>query len=170
MELDVSMNPPTVVLGYEQCPAGVAALQVAADLVRRLGGTLHVVHAVAPLDVVPMTGITGAPIALPTELDPEELERQLSVETSVLEREVTSQVPQDTPHTVVVRAMHPAALIAQEADRVGAYMVVVGATESGFGAAIDRALRGGSTAHALEQDVRHHARWPLLVVPSPDKA
>src|SRR6476469_2274428 len=109
MELDVSMNPPTVVLGYEQCPAGVAALQVAADLVRRIGGTLHVVHAVAPLDVVPMTGITGAPIALPTELDPDELERQLTVETSVIEREVTSQVPQDTPHTVVVRAMHPAA-------------------------------------------------------------
>ena len=169
MELDVSMNPPTVVLGYEQCPAGVAALQAAADLVRRIGGTLHVVHAIAPLDVVPMTGITGAPIALPTELDPDELERQLTVETSVIERAVAGQLSQDTPHTVVVRAMHPAALIAEEADRVNAYMVVVGATESGFGAAIDRALTGGSTAHALEQDVRHHAHWPLLVVPSPDK-
>jgi len=170
MTSDASTSTPTVVLGYEQCPAGVAALQAAADLVRRIGGSLHVVHAVAPLDVVPMTGITGAPIALPTELDPDELNRQLSEETRVVEKAVAEALTTQTPHTVVVRAMHPAALIAQEADRVSAYMVVVGATESGFGAALDRALSGGSTAHALEQDVRHHAHWPLLVVPSPDKA
>ena len=165
----MNSDTPTVVLGYETCPAGLAALRAAADLVRRIDGALLVVHAVPAMDALPMTGVTGAPIAMPMGPDPEELERQLQEQTAAISKAVGEALPNDTPPTVVVRAMHPAALIAQEADRVGAYMVVVGATESGFGAALDRALSGGSTAHALESDVRHHARWPLLVVPSPDQ-
>ncbi len=168
METAANTSAPTVVLGYENCPGGVAALRAASDLVRRIGGTLLVVHAVPPMDVLPMTGVTGAPIAMPMEPDPDELARQLAEQTAAIHTAVNELLP-DGSATVVVRAMHPAALIAQEADRVGAYMVVVGATESGFGAALDRVFTGGSTAHALESDVRHHARWPLLVVPSPDK-
>lgn len=160
---------PTVVLGYERCPGGIAALRAAADLTQRIGGTLHLVHAVPPADVVPMAGVTGAPIALPVEQDPESLARQVEEQTAAIRAAVADLLPEGMVPTVVVRSMHPAALIAQEADRLEAYVVVVGATESGFGAALDRALSGGSTAHALEQDVRHHARWPLLVVPTPEK-
>ena len=161
----MTASSPTIVLGYQECPAGTAALQVAADLTRRLGGSLHVVHALPFLDVGTITAVSGAPIAVPDTLDTEQLE-QLKAEQSATIEAVLREV--DVPHTLTVDSAHPATLIAREAERVQAYLVVVGASQSGFGAAIDRALSGGSTAHALEQDVRHHSRWPLLLVPSPE--
>jgi nucleotide-binding universal stress UspA family protein len=161
----MNASSPTIVLGYEDCPAGAAAFTVATDLVRRLNGSLHVVHALAQLDLGTLSAVSGAPIALPDSLDTEARERMESERRSMLEEVVAAG---GVPHTLVVESAHPATLIAREAEKVGAYLVVVGASASGFGAALDRALGGGSTAHALEKEVRHHSRWPLLIVPAPE--
>lgn len=154
---------PVVVLGYEDSPAGRAALRAAVELSGRLHARLHVVHAVPLLTPVTTAsaGIGGEPyVGLPLDGGEEERERV----ADAVQAQVAALLG-DAPvrWTFAGEWGTPVDVLTQQADALDAYLLVVGAHAHGLGHALERLL-SGSTSRGLER----RCRRPLLVVPVPE--
>ncbi len=140
----------TLVLGHGLDPASAHALQVAADLARRLDAHLHVVHGVDlrdyPID----------PDAADWE---EQARRTLAEQQQAVETALADSGQAWTYHA---SRGDPAALIAAVADEHDALMIIVGTRGEGLRAALERLL-GRSVSHGI---IRTQHR-PVLVVPAP---
>lgn len=154
---------PVVVLGFEDSPAGHAALRTAAELCTRLRARLHVVHAVPLLTSVSSTsaGLGAEPyVGLP--LDGGEQERARIADA--VQAQVAGLLGGSGGRwTFAAGWGPPVEVLTEQADEVDAYLLVVGAHKHGLGAALERLL-SGSTSRGLER----RARCPLLVVPVPE--
>ncbi len=149
-----------VVVGFDDSPPGRAALREGADLATRLGGSLHVVHAVPLLNAATAAsgGLGGEGyVGLPAEGGEEQRER-----VADLVQAQVAELLTDHPGRWSFAAQWgtPVDVLEEQADEVGAYVVVVGAPTGGLGAAVERLLTG-STSRGLE---RRGSR-PVLVVP-----
>lgn len=154
---------PVIVLGYEDSPAGRAALRAAAELCTRLRARLHVVHAVPLLTPVSSTsaGLGAEPyVGLPLDGGEEERERI----ADAVQAQVAELLDGSSGRwTFAAQWGPPVEVLTEQADEVDAYLLVVGAHGHGLGAALERLL-SGSTSRGLERRTRR----PLLVVPVPD--
>lgn len=153
---------PAVLVGYEDAPTARAALRAAADLAVRLGGSLHVAHAVplvSPLTVTP-DALAGGAFAAAQPEDVEQNRAQADADV----REHVGRLLGDlrAPWSLRVDVGNPVDILEDQAAEVDAYVVVVGARRSGVGAVVDHLL-SGSTSRELER----RGRRPLLVVPEP---
>ncbi|HVM28334.1 MAG TPA: universal stress protein [Mycobacteriales bacterium] len=155
-------DAPVVLVGFDESVAGRAALDKAADLVRRLGGVLKVVHAVAPA-----TPLTTAPAGLPGNgfvvPPPEDVEAMCARTREVLDGQVRERLAGFTGSwTFDVVHGDAVTVLEEQADAVNAYAVVVGTRHAGIGTALDRLLTG-STSRGLQR----RCSRPVLVVPEP---
>lgn len=158
------MTAPLVLVGYDDSRAGVAALRTGADLARRLGGELRVVHAVAAA-----APLAAAPTMLPSDgfvvPPPEDLESQRARVETELEghvREVLTGT--DVPWHFEAVGGDAVTVLEEQCERCEAYVVVVGTRHAGLGTALDRLLTG-STSRGLQK----RCRRPVLVVPEPQE-
>ena len=154
------MESLSVVVGWETAERSGRALSVAADLARRLGAQLHLVHVRDAVITPAPTSAVGLPLdagggVVTAPLTPERL---AEVRTEV-EREVAPHVS-GTPVEVHVEQGWPPDVLVSLADRVDAWAVVVGGPSHGFGAFLEH-LVSGSVAHELEK----RSTRPVLVVP-----
>jgi nucleotide-binding universal stress UspA family protein len=138
----------TLIVGHCRDTATDHALAVAAELGRRLGARLHVVHAVV-LDDYPID---------PDAADWEEQgERALAEERHHVEAALTRT---GLPWTYQSCRGDPAKALATAADEHNALMIVVGTRGEGLRATLSRVIQP-SVSHALiEQQHR-----PVLIVP-----
>jgi nucleotide-binding universal stress UspA family protein len=144
-----SKNPAdTLIVGHCRDTASDHALAVAAELGRRLGAQLHVVHAVA-LDDYPID---------PDASDWEERGEQTLVE----ERHQVEAALTRTglPWTYRSCRGNPVRALAAAADERDALMIVVGTRGEGLRAILSRLIQP-SVSHALIE----HQHRPVLVVP-----
>ncbi|HWH28543.1 MAG TPA: universal stress protein [Mycobacteriales bacterium] len=150
---------PLVLVGFDDSPAGRAALATAADLAGRMSGRLEVLHAVPP--VTPMaapSGLMGDGFAVPP---PADAEQQRAATASALSTVVGGVLAGCTvPWTFEV--VDGDAVTVLEEHAADAYLVVVGTRHAGIGTALDRLLTG-STSRALQK----RCPRPVLVVPEP---
>ena len=146
-----SKNPAnTLIVGHCRDTASDNALAVAAELGRRLGAQLHVVHA-AVLEDYPVD---------PDAADWEEQgERTLAEERHHVEAALTRT---GLPWTYQSCRGNPAKALATAAGEHDALMIIVGTRGEGLRAALSR-LAQPSVSHAL---IEHQGR-PVLVVPPP---
>jgi nucleotide-binding universal stress UspA family protein len=142
----------TLVVGHCRDSSSDHALAVAAELGRRLGAQLHVVHAVV-LDDYPID---------PDGADWEEQgERTLTEERHDVE---AALMRTGLPWTYQACRGSPARALATAAEEHDALMIIVGTRGEGLRAALSR-LSKPSVSHALIE----HQHHPVLVVP-PTKA
>ena len=137
-----------LVVGHDRHAAGIAALQVAVDLARRLGAHLHVVHSVTLDDY----GIDPDSAGFEAEY-----ERSLRAEHDALETDLHDAGIEWTYHE---QRGDPAHALAQLAAELDALYIVVGATHSGG----LRHLVGGES---VPKRLLRHQRRPVLIVPEP---
>lgn len=139
----------SLVMGFDLSPVSQCALEVAADLTRRLGAHLHVVHAV---------DLSDYPINPDGPDWEEQARRTLLAEQQAVDAALGSFEGAWTYH-----ASHglPARLLTQVADESDALMIVIGARRSGIGAGISHLLAGSVGAELVGR--RGHR--PVLVVP-----
>jgi nucleotide-binding universal stress UspA family protein len=144
---------PTVVVGYSGAPEDDRALAVAADITRRLGGLILVVHAVDLRD-------------FPVDPDAADWEDRGAAALAG-ERERADHVlgGAGIPWRYEVRRGEPAAVLASAAAEHDALMIVVGSRGAGVRAAFEH-LISPSVSHA----VVGHQRRPVLVVPPAGRA
>ena len=155
-EVAVGPDPPpkgaaaagaALVVGFDRSAASLAALATGADLGRRLGAELHVVHAVDLADY-------------PVDPDVDDWEGQAATALQAQRRSV-DEVLAPYPHRwryLAVRA-EPADALVWAADRCDALMIVVGAHSTGWRRLLDR-LSGPSVSERL----LGHCHRPVLVV------
>jgi nucleotide-binding universal stress UspA family protein len=153
---------PIVLVGYDDSRAGVAALRTGADLTRRVGGELRVVHAVPTA-----TPLAAAPTMLPSDgfvvPPPEDLEVQRERVRVDLEEHVREVLAgSDVSWHFDCVPGDAVTVLEEQAEQAGAYVVVVGTRHAGLGTALDRLLTG-STSRGLQK----RCRRPVLVVPEP---
>ena len=158
---------PGVVVGYDE-RAGGATLRWAAELAARLGGRLHVVHAIAAPnpEAIPPGPALGVPYPV---VDPEATDKVRAGRERWLTDELTDTIAGLAPWSCAVTVGNAADVLARTAEETGASFVVVGARCTGLGAAMERLL-SGSTVRELERELQHehrgqHPGWALLVVP-----
>jgi nucleotide-binding universal stress UspA family protein len=151
-----------VLVGFDDSPAGRAALSAGADLAARLGAAVRVVHAVAP--VMPLSaapaGMPGHGVVVPPPEEAEavrgRVEQELGPRVAALLHGVA------VPWTFEAVPGDAVTVLEHEAESSGAYLVVVGTRHAGLGTALDRLLTG-STSRGLQR----RATRPVLVVPEP---
>lgn len=156
------VGSPLVLVGYDDSRAGVAALRTGADLARRLGGELKVVHAVPTA-----TPLAASPTMLPSDgfvvPPPEDLEAQCDRVRADLDGRVRQELAgTDTTWHFDCVPGDAVTVLEEQAEEAGAYVVVVGTRHAGLGTALDRLLTG-STSRGLQK----RCRRPVLVVPEP---
>jgi nucleotide-binding universal stress UspA family protein len=141
---------PTLILGHGRDPSSDHALTVAADLGRRLGARLHVVHAICLEDY-------------PIDPDAADWEEQGAAAVAE-ERRHVEHLLADAPlqWSYEARRGEPAAVLTRAADEYDALMIVVGSRGEGLRRALAR-LADPSVSHG----VIGHQRHPVLVVPLP---
>jgi nucleotide-binding universal stress UspA family protein len=130
-------------------PGSGCALEVAADLARRLDARLHVVH------VIDLSDYPIDPDAADWE---EQAQKALALEQETVHTALKTFNGQWTYHAW--RA-EPATLLAKVADEYDAFMVIIGARRDGFGAAITHLLSRSISANLTG----HRGHRPVLVVP-----
>ena len=138
-----------LVMGFDLTPVSECALEVAADLTRRLGAQLHVVHVV---------DLGDYPID-PDRSDWEEQGKKLLAR----EREAVRTVLSTFNGRWTYHAWHgdPARLLVTVADEFDALMIVIGAPRDGVGAAISHLIQRSVTTGLTG----HRGHRPVLVVP-----
>ncbi|MCK9902525.1 stress protein [Parafrankia colletiae] len=147
-----------IVAGVDTREAAPAALARAADLSRRLGAELDVVH----VQTLSRGGIRAMVSTVPGR---HLSERFLRADQDARTREVRTLVERtlassDVPWRLHVLAGDPAAHLLAVADSVDAYAIVIG-TRHGGGVVLERLLTG-SVSHR----VVNWAKRPVLVVPT----
>lgn len=153
---------PLILVGYDDSPAGRAALCTAADLAGRLGAAMKVVHAVPPLTPLAASpaGLAGNGYVVPP---PEDAAEHRSRTKESLGGAVAELLAGTTAvWTFDVVDGDAVTVLEEQCEVAGAYLVVVGTRHAGIGTALDRLLTG-STSRGLQ---RRCAR-PVLVVPEP---
>lgn len=149
-----------VLVGYDDSPAGTAALRTGTDLARRLGARVEVVHAVPQLLPAAPTALMSDGFVLPTADD-------VTASCDQLRDELSGRLRPDLDAAGVewelqVIAGDAVTVLEEQAEQADAYLVVVGTRHAGLGTALDRLLTG-STSRGLQR--RSHR--PVLVVPEP---
>jgi len=139
----------SLVMGFDLSPASRSALDVAADLARRLDAWLHVVH------VIDLSDYPIDPDAADWE---EHAQQALAVEKTTIGDSLKAF---DGPWTFHAWHGEPATLLATVADEYDALMVIIGARHEGFSAAMSHLITRSITANLTG----HHGHRPLLVVP-----
>lgn len=150
---DADENPvTTLVLGHARDPASAHALEVAADLARRLHAHLHIVHGVDLADY-------------PIDPDAADWEQQADRALAEQHRQVDVAMA-SAPNSWTYHAARgdPVSLLTVVATEHDALMIIVGTRGEGFGATLERML-GRSVSHGV---IRRQHR-PVLVVPPPDE-
>lgn len=151
-------------MGVDGQPAGWSALRQAADLARRLGAHLDVVH-IFGLDE--MAGIASASFGTASALiaGPDMRETMLEA-VSDLRAQARDQLRgAGSDWTFHTRQGDPGRVLAELAEELDAYCIVIGTRGEGFKAFLQR-LTHPSVSHAVIRD-RHR---PVLVVGAPDSA
>lgn len=146
-----SAEPAThVVLGHQAGPYGRAVLRHGADLARRLGAALHVVHVVDLSDY-------------PIDPDAADWEQQAGQHLAAEQREVETALG-DLPGSWTYHAAHgdPVALLRRVADSYDALMFVVGSRGESAGSVISRLL---GTRPSVSHGLIARSHRPVLVVP-----
>lgn len=159
-----SSRPLHVLVGFAEQRVSVAALRQAADLCRRLGAHLDVVHVVDTatyLSPGDPTGLSGFPVGLPPDVA--DRSGMVTAERQRLAERVSRELDgTPVPWSVHVREGRPSDVLAEMADDVDAYCLVVGTRGEGVAAFLERLLRP-SVSHALVG--RQHR--PVLLVTEP---
>lgn len=145
-----------VVVGIESLPEDRAVLHRAANLARRLGGSLDVFHAAGVPDAVPVSGLAGPPITAPPPGVDVFAEQGAACRAAVAEELPHDEAP---PWDVHVAAGEALGLL-ELAEEVDAYCLVVGTRGEGLGAFLGR-LADPSVSHALIRD----GSRPVMIVP-----
>lgn len=148
MTLEDEQHQLRLVAGYDRRCGGEAAVRAAAGLAELIGATVHVVHAVDLADY----GIDPDIPQFETERDRHRAESRRAV--GELLAHLSGKWVYHDP------AGDPAARLAQVADSVGAYLIVVGADHGGL-------LRRALGENVVQQLLKHHHRRPVLVIPVP---
>jgi nucleotide-binding universal stress UspA family protein len=138
-----------LVMGFDRSPSSRCALEVAADLARRLGARLHVVH------VIDLSDYPIDPDAADWE---EQAQKVLALEQETVHGVLRTFNGQWTYHAW---RGEPATLLAKVADECDALMVIIGARQDGFGAAITHLLSRSISASLTG----HRGHRPVLIVP-----
>jgi len=137
-------------VGFDRSAASREALDRAADLGRRLGATLYVVHAVDLSDY-------------PVDPDADDWEKAAA---AALEEERAAAAVALAAYPgrweYVARRSRPAEALVQVADEVDALMIVLGVRAHGWWHLFER-LGGPSVSHHLVG----HCRRPVLIVGHP---
>lgn len=136
-----------LVVGVDRSPASMAALTKAAELGRRLGADLHVVHAV---------DLSDYPV------DPDAFDWEDQAAKSIQgERQAVSVNLADYPHPWVYVALRadPAEALNRAADDCDALMIVVGVRSTGW-----RHLLEGGWGGAVSGRLVGHCHRPVLLV------
>lgn len=149
-----------VVVALDEPPEASEVLCRAADLARRLSTHLHVAHVrdlLAP-------NLLGVPAGL-GGLPPPATHLAMDVEAAESDR-VRESIAGELAGSGVDWTLHvgegdPARIVAELADSVEAYCIVLGSRGEGFGAFLERLVRP-SVTHALIRDQRR----PVVVIPS----
>lgn len=138
----------TLILGHGRDSSSDHALSVAADLGRRLGARLHVVHAICLEDY-------------PIDPDAADFEEQGAAAVEE-ERRHVEHLLADAPvrWSYEARRGEPPAVLTRAADEHDALMIIVGSRGEGLRRALAR-LADPSVSHR----VIGHQRHPVLVVP-----
>lgn len=141
---------PNLVLGWDHQPGSTAALAVAADIARRLGAHLHVVH-VADTGDMPID---------PDAADWEQQIKQRLADDEASARAFLGRVVADwTYHSAHGQ---PSEIIANLAEKTRALMIVVGGQRGGMHSFI-----GTLAGQSVSRQLTHHHGRPVLVVPQP---
>ena len=143
-----------LVVGFDQQPVSLHALQVAADLAVRLHAELHVVHAV-DLDDYPID---------PDRADWEERAHAVLAHERELAQQLLSRT--SVPWTYHAARGEPVHLLSAVAEEQDALMIVVGTRGHSRSSAIARLLEG-SVTRAL---TGRHQHRPVLIVPMAETA
>lgn len=156
-------SPEPVVVGVDGLPAGWAALRQAADLARRLGVRLEVVHIVSAAETVGMVppGLGARPVQLSTPQERvahDESAQRLHAEVE----HVLGGHGQDW--SFHIRHGEPEATLSAFAEECDAYCIVIGAPGDGMKAFLDRIFRSSVSRAMIRQPDR-----PVLVV-APESA
>ena len=147
---DPEPTMPTLVLGHGRDASSDRALTVAADLGRRLGARLHVVHALCLEDY-------------PIDSDAADWEEQGAAAVAEERRHVEHLLARaPLQWSYEARRGEPAAVLTRAADEHDALMIVVGSRGESLRRALAR-LADPSVSHG----VIGHQRHPVLVVPLP---
>lgn len=145
-----SAEPATaLVLGHSRFPASDTALDVAADLARRLHAHLHVVHGIS-LDDYPID---------PDAADWEQQARRVLDAQRARVQTVLAGSPDGWSYHA--GRGDPVGLITAVADEHHALMIIVGSRGEGAGATIERILGGSVSRGVLRRQYR-----PVLIVPA----
>lgn len=149
LERGVSGTEPraAMVVGFDRSGASLAALEKAAEIGRRLGAELHVLHAVDLSDY-------------PIDPDADDWESQAANRLEE-ERRTVAIALAGYPYGWSYAALRaePAEVLNRVAEQVDALMIVVGVRSHGWGHLFER-LAGPSVSHRL----MNHAHRPILVV------
>jgi nucleotide-binding universal stress UspA family protein len=138
-------------------------LLTAAELAHRLQASLHVVHALPPgIPAGADAAGAGMAIGYALPLDDADSEQLQAAAEAVRQRAADVLVDAPLSWSWAATVGRTADLLEQQADAVGAYLVVVGLPHGGLGAAVDHLLTGSDIA-----ELRRHASRPLLLVPPP---
>jgi nucleotide-binding universal stress UspA family protein len=149
---DPDTATPTLVIGHGHDPSSDHALTVAADLGRRLGARLHVVHAICLEDY-------------PVDPDAWDWEEQGAAAVAAERRKVEHLLADARLQwSHEARRGEPADVLTRAADERDALMIVVGSRGEGLRRALAR-LVDPSVSHG----VIGHQRRPVLVVPLPHR-
>lgn len=139
----------TLVMGFDLSPVSQCALEVAADLARRLDAHLHVVHVIDLCDY---------PIDPDGANWEEQAEEALAMEQATVRATLSTFEVRWTYHAW---RGDPVALLVKVADEYDALMVVIGASREGLRPAISHVLNR-SVSQGL---TGRRGRRPVLVVP-----
>ena len=136
-----------LVVGFDQSEPSLAALEKAAEIGRRLGAELHVVHAIDLSDY-------------PVDPDADDWESQ-AAKSLEQERGAVAVALAGYPYGWSYSALRaePAEALNRVAERVDALMIVVGVRSHGWRHLLER-LAGPSVSHRL----MNHTHRPVLVV------
>ena len=137
-----------LIVGHCRDTASDNALAVAAELGRRIGAQLHVVHAVV---------IDDYPVDSDAADWEEQGERTLNAERHDVEAALTRT---GLPWTYQSCRGNPAKALATAADEHDALMIVIGTRGEGFRATLSRLIQP-SVSHALIE----YQHRPVLIVP-----
>jgi nucleotide-binding universal stress UspA family protein len=144
----MNANPPDrqplrIVVGVESAREARGVLTHAADLARRLGAHLHVVHAV--FVEIPASGLAGAPIAVDGSAG--ELATLEAQECADAAAEILDALAPSAWSFHAVEG-NGAGVLLEVADRLDAYCVVVGSRGEGIGAFLERLVHP-SVSHTV---------------------
>jgi nucleotide-binding universal stress UspA family protein len=142
---------PTLVVGHSQDPSSDYALTAAVDLARRVGGRLHIVHAIETKDY-------------PVDSDAADWEQQGAAVIAEQRRRVETRLRDaGVPWSYEDRHGAPASELTRVATDQHALMIVLGTRGEGVRQALSRLIEP-SVSHGVIG--RQHR--PVLVVPSPE--